>query len=120
MRIPRSGAMEPVKEHVKQYYAYHGIEVTRSNAETCVVSLPPQFRDLSAFTADVWTEFGVVVDIAIMHGSMEATLRFDNGTKEVGGSGLFLFLSVLVIFVAMVLGVVYIPFGNELVNITKV
>jgi len=112
--------MEPVKEHVSQYYAYHGIEVTRSNAETCVVTLPPQFRDLSAFTADMWTEFGVVVDIAVLHGTMEATLRFDHAPQGPTSSSAFWVLAVLVILIAIVIGVLYIPHGKELISNTRV
>ena len=47
-----------------------------------------QFRDLSAFTADLWYEFNVVVDIAITHGTMEATIRFDSNTKQKDSPGL--------------------------------
>ena len=109
--------MEAVKEHVTQYYAYHGIEVTRSNTETCVVTLPPQFRDFSAFTADMWTEFGVVVDVAVIHGTIEATLRLDAGSKQSGATGLLSILVVVIAFlVAVVLGWTYIPHGHELMT----
>ena len=104
--------MERLKEHVSQYYAYHGVEVTRSNAETCVVTLPPQFRDLSAFTADLWCEFGAVVDIAIIHGTIEATIRMDNASIRTGGRTGSV-LSMLVVGAAVVVGYT-LPLANFL------
>ena len=107
--------MDAVKEHIVKFYAYHGIEVTRSNSETCVASLPPQFRDLSAFTADLWCEFGVVVDIAMAHGTIEATIRFDNAAKQKETSGASLIMVLIILVASVLLGVLYLPKGQELV-----
>ena len=112
--------MEAVKEHVTQFYAYHGIEVTRSNSETCVVTLPPQFKDLSAFTADLWCEFNVVVDISLSHGTIEATLRLDNARQDrtaLGGVGTL--LAFLILVVALVIGGLYIPQSYRLINVGR-
>ena len=109
--------MEAVKEHVTQYYAYHGIEVTRSNTETCVVTLPPQFKDLSAFTADLWCEFNVVVDIAVSHGTIEATLRIDSSSSHRSSYNNFVwFFAVLILVVGLILGSLYIPQGHNFVK----
>ena len=97
--------MDPVKEHIIKYYAYHGIEVTRSNTETCVASLPPQFRDISAFTADLWCEFGVVVDIAMSHGTIEATIRFDASGKQKDSSGQSLIFFFVVLIMSILSGI---------------
>ncbi len=100
--------MERLKEHIAQFYAYHGIEVVRSNAETCVVTLPPQFRDLSAFTADLWCEFNAVVDIAVSHGTMEATIRLDNAGQTKVMSSLPV-ITVVLVGAAATLSMVYMP-----------
>lgn len=67
--------MDDVREHIGKFYSYHGIEVVRSNTETCVCTLPPQLRDIGALTADLYLEFGASVDLCLSNRDMEITIR---------------------------------------------
>lgn len=93
--------MEDVRNHISKYYAYHGVEVVRSNTETCVCTLPPQFRDVGALTADLWLEFGATVDLRLSNRDMEITVRRGSPPDPPSqGCGLFTWIGVATLAVA--------------------